>query len=655
MKLELPKKQLQIYFALLLSLGVPFAWTLGTVKVPMVSPDFSTNPSPFGYTISMVIFLVPILVFSLWLSSNRKYRIESKAFVGTVIMIFLLGSFLDFVFGYSFFYFPNKGSVTGFRLPSYSFGDGHWVADYLPIEEFGFYFFGGTYMVSSYLWGVLFWFKRYNHTDHKAVAQNFPKLLSVNYTVIIGAFLLIIGGILFKKNGPYPEGFPGYFTFLVLMALLPCMILYNVTKYLVNWRSFTFMSFLLLMVSLVYEATLGMPYGWWRYHPDQMLGIFITGWSNLPIEAVLLWIAAGFGTVFLFEGLRTFFYMDRSIRKALWGGPGTGSIVGSTATTKLPPYVDQGNFMPVPQGPYVNTKALMAQFLVKVDPKKIEAVIDTYLNKNLKGSVQYLPFLSVILMTYAKLTGYVSDDQGKNMGQLPEDDLVFWIPVLAVKKFLGIPIPSHIAMFPYRLYVNSPYGLCSGREVYGFRKTAGTFIGPEDYKNPEMQLNVLGFKTYDPNQSGQDFPLLKLTLASSKCETNDASFSCHEDHQRALFKGLIAEKNQNILPDILEDFIKFIVDWFHPETTSVSLKQFRDVVDPSRSCLQQIIEAKTEVTAFYSGGFIPGTYRLEINHLVSEPLAEHLGILLDEKGGQDLSQGFWVNSAFIMKNGVIIQ
>jgi hypothetical protein len=110
----------------------------------------------------------------------------------------------------------------------------------------------------------------------------------------------------------------------------------------------------------------------------------------------------------------------------------------------------------------------------------------------------------------------------------------------------------------------------------------------------------------------------------------------------------------NHSPNIVEDFAKFVIHWTQPETTSVALKQFRDVVDPQKSCLQQVIEAKTEITDFYGAGLINGSYQLTIQDLVSEPLASNLGIVLDQ-GKQNLLPGFWMSSAFIMKNGTIIQ
>jgi hypothetical protein len=92
----------------------------------------------------------------------------------------------------------------------------------------------------------------------------------------------------------------------------------------INWRAFAFGYFLLLLVSLIWEATLGMPYRWWDYDTNQMLGIHILAWGKLPVEAVLLWLVAGWGAIISFEFFRILFHMDRPLRDALIGIPAPG-------------------------------------------------------------------------------------------------------------------------------------------------------------------------------------------------------------------------------------------------------------------------------------------------------------------------------------------
>ena len=49
--------------------------------------------------------------------------------------------------------------------------------------------------------------------------------------------------------------------------------------------------FLILLISLLWEVTLAIPYGWWDYRPGAMMGLAIAAWRGLPVEAVCVWLA----------------------------------------------------------------------------------------------------------------------------------------------------------------------------------------------------------------------------------------------------------------------------------------------------------------------------------------------------------------------------
>ena len=57
----------------------------------------------------------------------------------------------------------------------------------------------------------------------------------------------------------------------------------------------------MLLISLLWEASLASPYQWWGYQPEAMTGIFLTAWSHLPLEAVFVWLAVTYTTVIVYE------------------------------------------------------------------------------------------------------------------------------------------------------------------------------------------------------------------------------------------------------------------------------------------------------------------------------------------------------------------
>src|ERR1022692_3138837 len=141
----MPKKRLPYDYLVLIGMAlvliVPFALTLMTVAQPRpLVDDLNANPTHHGYTWSLSLFIVPVVVLASWLSGRRQSRIQKRAFWITTLIVSTGGILLDVFFGLSFFTFPNQDAVLGICFSGYSFVDGwHKI---IPIEEAGFYVFG---------------------------------------------------------------------------------------------------------------------------------------------------------------------------------------------------------------------------------------------------------------------------------------------------------------------------------------------------------------------------------------------------------------------------------------------------------------------------------------------------------------------------------
>lgn len=87
----------------------------------------------------------------------------------------------------------------------------------------------------------------------------------------------------------------------------------------INWRAFSFALFLTLLISLLWEVTLGVPYQWWGYQDERMVGLFIGAWSGLPVEAVCVWIAVTYMTVIVFEVVKIWLASGRQAKAMFLG------------------------------------------------------------------------------------------------------------------------------------------------------------------------------------------------------------------------------------------------------------------------------------------------------------------------------------------------
>lgn len=301
-----------IVLAMLGMLALPAAITLNTVRTPAKLTLSTANPTPHGYTLSLLLFVIPILAIGFWLLPSEHVKFSRASFWRTIVPLALVGCGLDFFFAHRFFTFANSAATLGIRAPA--------LGAPVPVEEYIFYVTGFIAVLLLYIWLDEYWLAAYNVPDYSGEAKTISRLIQFHPTSAIAGILLISGAIVFKKFfAASREGFPGYFTFLVAAGLLPAASFYPVAKRFINWRAFSLTLFFILLVSLLWEATLALPYGWWGYQPSQMVGIFIGGWSGLPIEAVGVWIAVTYATTIIFEVVKIWRASEKPLRRALLG------------------------------------------------------------------------------------------------------------------------------------------------------------------------------------------------------------------------------------------------------------------------------------------------------------------------------------------------
>ena len=315
-------------------LVLPAAITLHQVRISAVVDVTSPNSSPYGYTVSLLLFILPILALAFWLVPNDGVRISKKSFVRTIALLFPLGVILDFFFAHLFLRFPNPAATLGIPAPALGNCDrchiflgspDHILIGSVPIEEYIFYFTGFVFVLLLYIWLDEYWLAAYGIRADARERTEFARLLQFHPASLVLGLLLIALAIFFRRyynlHHPLePAGFPGYFLFLVAAALGPAAIIFPAALPVINWRAFSLVLFVTLLTSLLWEATLGVPYGWWDYQHGEMVGVFVTAWNGLPVEAICVWVAVSFETVIVFEVVKRWQASGRTIRRALLGG-----------------------------------------------------------------------------------------------------------------------------------------------------------------------------------------------------------------------------------------------------------------------------------------------------------------------------------------------
>jgi len=291
-------------------LVLPVALTLNTVSTPATLTHGSDNPSPLGYTVSLSLFLFPIAALLFWMWRFGRLTFQKTAFFYTLALLTPAGILLDVLFGNTFFVFENHNAVLGIDFPA--------VGGPIPIEEIVFYVSGFATVLLLYVWCDEYWFDKYNVPDYRAEAAKIDRMLGFHWpSAIIGCGLIILAVTYRKLFADNNDGFPWYFVYLTVMALIPSMAFYKSTQAFINWRAFSFTLFIVVLISLIWESTLALPYQWWGYQERAMMGIFIGAWHNLPVEAVILWFAVSYTTLIIFESIKIWVASGKALKRLL--------------------------------------------------------------------------------------------------------------------------------------------------------------------------------------------------------------------------------------------------------------------------------------------------------------------------------------------------
>jgi hypothetical protein len=318
MRLPRLNRNSRVLFTIIGSVVVPATLTLLTFSDSWRRLNPDRGASPYGYTVSLLLYLVPIGALAVWFRGLRGSACQGSAFRWTLGLLVPLGFLLDLAFGNTFLEFPNHDAILGLFVPGFSFATGGWEST-LPLEEFVFYVTGFVAILLVYIWCDESWLSAYGKQSRSL--QQPHHLLRLHRGAALYGIIAIIGALLIKKLGPleHRDGWPWYLVFLVIAAVLPSLVGFRAVQPLINWQAFSLTFTWVLLTSLLWEATLAIPNGWWGYNPKYMVGIFITAWHGLPLEAVLVWLAVTFTTVIVYEFLRLVMSLDRPLGAALIG------------------------------------------------------------------------------------------------------------------------------------------------------------------------------------------------------------------------------------------------------------------------------------------------------------------------------------------------
>ncbi len=270
-------------------------------------------------------------------------------------------------------------------------------------------------------------------------------------------------------------------------------------------------------------------------------------------------------------------------------------------------------------------------FVVRADQKVIQArICERYFNSPLRQAGRFMGFPHVIFV-------FSNVENARSVARNYSELGSFSYGEAAVWALIGDRETQQLRWFQPYIFVDDPVAMVTGREIYGFPKTLGSFRIP----NGPIAPDRLWVKTSIVQDRGAQGSQQLLFEVGRRPGSTAACSGCNEDDFMVQLLQML-----KVNPQYFEDFeipaemaTQFYKDLSAMQLPLMFLKEFRSAVTPTQADGMLIQEAKCQITQFRNAGLYNGIYELAINDVISHPIRNDLGLA----GGQ-----LHVEAAFYM-------
>ena len=240
---------------------------------------------------------------------------------------------------------------------------------------------------------------------------------------------------------------------------------------------------------------------------------------------------------------------------------------------------------------------------------------------------------------------------------MAERDVSFWIPVVAGRRLGGVFLPEgpRLSWFLPYIWVDNAIAMTAGREVFGFPKqTSNIQLSGTDPECFSVQADVI--RRYGSERSVEPAPLINVRRAAPPAPDAARRPPASPIDLRAWLSNPGGVASLGLRSGLSRLANAIVRDLTQPTVSLVFLKQFRDIVDPTRACYQAIVEADASCTAIRSGSLLcAADYRVELSSYDSHPLIADLGLGSESNVCLEPSHAFWLDFDFRMELGRVIE
>jgi len=296
-----------------------------------------------------------------------------------------------------------------------------------------------------------------------------------------------------------------------------------------------------------------------------------------------------------------------------------------------------------------------AIFFLKGRQSKLQELCDTFLNEPSGGAVDYRPRLPYVMLTFQHVGRLSSGAEGfHEWGFTSEREATFWVAVSDHKRHGADELCKKVELFVPFIYSDNPWAVAGGRELYGFPKQESTVLMPGTGQGAgAFEISTLAYRTFDRDSQAQVARVLTLERADGEPFAHgEIGFSLGDELLQRL--GVLRDELGQLLDFNFEFGARVIEFLLRPTLPMVFLKQFRDVGNATGACYQAIVGAEADQIQLRSLRLLMRRFRLRLEPLATQPIAETLGLELDSRGQLFIPGGLQIQFDFRLNEGHLI-
>jgi uncharacterized protein with NAD-binding domain and iron-sulfur cluster len=322
-----------------------------------------------------------------------------------------------------------------------------------------------------------------------------------------------------------------------------------------------------------------------------------------------------------------------------------------------PAYIEHGGTQVFRQ-PLVLRGAELRGFVLDADIGALGRLCERMLNVPAGGRARFVPLLPKALLVFAAMDAAASaDTEQARWGFVSEIDVAFWVPVAVLEREGEVWEVVDLAWYLPYVFVDNPWAMATGREIYGFHKELGRFTIPRSNDGTgAFSVSTLVLDPFDPRTVASERPLFEVQRLDQGATGLRRRWDDARDALGELFggvAGLAGEITEHLDEDV--DVLELTTNLFNFVSSAsvpmVFLKQFRDAADPTRACYQRVVSARAQVEpgTVRDAGPLWGDWKLRLARYASHPIATDLGL---GAGDPRIDVAFRVDFSFTMQPGV---